>query len=224
MQYDTDALILAFSWLQIIKVRPDLLLDWWRMLILVQQTLIYRLSNHVLGTAMVIQCTYQMKIGKIATFFFYFVTKTWKIHFVLSFLSSIAPGSTGTVFQYYFPIYFVLVGGAWEISPTACLGRSIESDAVSKAREGFKWSPRHGDGGALKSRLNLVGREILLILACQFNLDNSTLVIYNTPRNTIIVSKAKLRFFFLAPQSERGEDEEGMEKKIKSRYNTTRLF
>lgn len=32
------------------------------------------------------------------------------------------------------------------------------------------------------------------------------------------------RFFFLAPQSERSEDEEGMEKKIKSRYNTTRLF
>ena len=27
VQYDTDALILAFSWLKIIKVRPDLLLD-----------------------------------------------------------------------------------------------------------------------------------------------------------------------------------------------------
>ena len=59
--------------------------------------------------------------------------------------------------------------GALEISPTVCLGRSIESDAVPKAREGFKRSPRHGDGGALKSRLSLVGSEILLILACQFN-------------------------------------------------------
>ena len=102
VQYDTDALILAFSWLQIIKVRPDLLLDWWHMLILVQQTLIYRISNHVLGTAMIIQCTYQMKIGKIATFFLYFVTKTLKIQFVLSFLSNIALGGTGTVFQDYF--------------------------------------------------------------------------------------------------------------------------
>lgn len=183
MQYDTDALILSFGWLQLIKVRPDLLLDWWRRLILVQQTLIYRISNHVLGTAMIIQCTYQMKIG----IFLYFVTKTWKIQFVLSFFSSIALGGTGTVFQDYFPIYFVLVffrnfsnfgflglastlgpSGAWEISPTACLGRSIESDAVSKAREGFKLSPRHGDGGTLKSRLSLVGREILLILASQY--------------------------------------------------------
>lgn len=79
------------------------------MLILVQQTLIYRISNHVLGTAIIIQCTYQMKIGMVAPFFLYFVTKTWKIQFVLSFLSSIALGGTGTVFQDYFPIYFVLV-------------------------------------------------------------------------------------------------------------------
>lgn len=128
---------------------------------------------------MIIQCTHQMKIG----IFLYFVTKTWKIQFVLSFFSSIALGGTGTVFQDYFPIYFVLFSeifsnfrflglastlgpsGAWEISPTARLGRSIESDAVSKAREGFKRSPRHGDGGKLKSRLSLMGREILLILA-----------------------------------------------------------
>ena len=61
-------------------------------------------------------------------------------------------------------------------------------------------------------------------LPIQQNLDGSTLVICNTPRNTIIVIKANLRFFFLAPQSERSEDEEGMEKNIKSRYNTTRLF
>ena len=57
-----------------------------------------------------------------------------------------------------------------------------------------------------------MGREILLILASQYqqNLDDSTLVIYNNPRNTILI-KAKLRFFFLAPQSERSEEEEGME-------------
>ena len=57
-----------------------------------------------------------------------------------------------------------------------------------------------------------MGREILLILASQYqqNLDGSTLVIYNNPRNTIVI-KAKLRFFFLAPQSEQSEDEEGME-------------
>ena len=154
MQYDTDALILAFNWLKIIEVRPDLLSDWWRMLILVQQTLIYRISNKVLGTAMVKQCTYQMKIGKIATCFLYFVTKTWKIQFVLSFLRSIALGGTSTVFQDYFPIYLVFVffrtffqfgflglasrlgpNRALEISSKACLGRSIESDAVPKARE-----------------------------------------------------------------------------------------
>ena len=154
---------------------------------------------------MIIQCTYQMKIGKIATFFLYFVTKTWKIQFVLSFLRSIALGGTGTVFQDYFQFilcsYFSEIfsnfgflglastlwsSGAWEISPTACFGRLIESDAVSKAREGFKRSPRHGDGGTLKSRLSSVGREIL---------DVATLVIYNIPRNTIVI-KAKLRFFF----------------------------
>ena len=236
MQYDTDALILAFSWLQIIKVRSDLLLDWWRMLILVQQTLIYRISNHVLGTAMIIQCTYQMKIGKIATFFLYFVTKTWKIQFVLSFLSSIALGGTGTVFQDYFQFilcsYFSEIfsnfgflglastlgsSGAWEISPAACFGRSIESDAVSKAREGFKRSPRHGDGGTLKSRLSSVGREILLILASQYqqNLDGSTLVIYNIPRNTIVI-KAKLRFFFWHRSLSEAKTRRG--------WNTTRLF
>ena len=114
------------------------------MLILVQQTLIYRISNHLLGRAMIIHCTYQMTIGKIRTFFLYFVTKTRKIQFVLSFLSSIALGGTGTVFQDYFPIYYVLVffrtffsnfgflglasrlgpSGALEMSPTACLGSS----------------------------------------------------------------------------------------------------
>ena len=97
---------------------------------------------------------------------------------------------------------------------------------MSKAREGFKRSPRHGDGGGVKISVELGGKRdsVDIGLPIQQNLDNSTLVIYNTPRDTIIVIKAKLRFFFLAPQSEGSEDEEGMNKKKKSRYNTTRLF
>ena len=107
--------------------------------------------------------------------------------------------------------------GAWEISPTACLGRSIESDAVSKAREGFKRSLRHRDGRTLKSWLSSVGREILLILASQYqqNLDDSTLVIYNNPRNTILI-KAKLRFFFWHRSLSEAKKRRG--------WNTTRLF
>ena len=139
------------------------------MLILVQQTLIYRISNHVLGTAMVKQCTYRMKIGKIATRFLYFVTKTWKIQFVLSFLSSIALGGTSTVFQDYLVSYFSELfsnfgflglasrlgpNRALEISSTACLGRSIELDAVPKARE-------DSSGGALKSQLSFVDIDLL---------------------------------------------------------------
>ena len=73
------------------------------------------------------------------------------------------------------------------MSPTACIGRSIDSDAVSKARERSKRSLRHGEDGALKSQLSLVGRETVDIgLPIQQNLDGSILVIYNTPCNTII--------------------------------------
>ena len=88
---------------------------------------------------------------------------------------------------------------------------------MSKAREGFKRSPRHRDGRTLKSWLSSVGREILLILASQYqqNLDDSTLVIYNNPRNTILI-KAKLRFFFWHRSLSEAKKRRG--------WNTTRLF
>ena len=80
---------------------------------------------------------------------------------------------------------------ALEISPTACLGRSIEWDAVPKARERFRRSPRHGDGGGLKSQLSSVD----IVLPIPQNLDGSVLVINNTPCNTTIVSEAEILFF-----------------------------
>ena len=173
-----------------------------------------------------------MKTGKIATCFLYFVTKTWKIQFVLSFLRSIALGGTSTVFQDYFPIYLVFVffrtffqfwiswvgfkTWAKQSLRDKLQGMSWKIDWIGRSAEGtrrFKRSPRDGDGGALKSQLSSVDIDLLI----QQNLDGSVLVIYNTPCNTPIVIKAKLRFSYVVPQSERSENEEGMEKKIKSR-------
>ena len=129
---------------------------------------------------------------------------------MLSFLSSIALGGTSTVFQDYFSIYLVLVFFrtffqfwiSWVGFKTwAKQSLRDKLHGMSHGTRRFKRSSRHGDDGALKSQLSSVDIDLLI----QQNLDGSILVIYNTPCNTTIVIKAKLRFSYVVPRRRGGD-------------------